>query len=44
MSDPPRSCDDISSAYLIHTQFAHPDMQQFVGGDGIWIFGKGLRL
>lgn len=35
-SDPFRNCDDISSAYWIHTQLAQPDIQQLVGGDGIY--------
>lgn len=36
-SDPLRSFFDNTSAYSIHTQFAQPDMQQFVGGAGICI-------
>lgn len=36
LSEPSRNCNDKSSAYLIQTQFAHPDIQQFVGGGGIY--------
>lgn len=35
-SDPSRSFDDTSSAYCIQTQFAHPLIQQLVGGGGIF--------
>lgn len=36
ISDPSRNFDVNSSAYWIQTQFAHPDIQQLVGGDGIY--------
>lgn len=33
---PSRNLEAKLSAYSIHTQLAQPDMQQFVGGLGIW--------
>lgn len=35
-SDPSANFDDNSSAYCIQTQFAQPDIQQLVGGIGIY--------